>query len=118
VRATSGPRVRRGDVWIVGFDPVVGHEQGGRLPVLVISTGLLHSIPSRLAIVVPISTRQRGMPSHVSIQPPEGGLVQPSFAMTEQPRAVSTDRLGRCLGTVEAATRGAVIRCIRWFLDL
>jgi mRNA interferase MazF len=100
------------------LDPVVGHEQGGRRPALVVSTDLLHAIPSRLVIVVPISTRERRVRAHVPIQPPEGGLSHPSFAMTEQLRTVSVDRLQRRLGRVEVATIDAVMKRIRWFLDL
>lgn len=69
-------------------------------------------------IVVPISSRDRRVRSHVPIGPPDGGLNQQSFAMTEQLRTVSVDRLGRRLGRVEPATLGAVMTRIRWFLDL
>ncbi len=108
----------RGEVWTVWLDPVVGHEQGGRRPVLVVSSDLLHAIPSGLAIVVPIATRDRGVRSHVPIVLPEGGLSQPSFAMTEQLRTVSRRRCERRLGRVEAATMAAVLARVRLFLDL
>ena len=77
------PQPRRGEVWTVPPDPVVGHEQGGHRPALIVSSELLHAIPSRLAFVVPMTTRDRRVRSHAPIRRPEGGLVQPSFAMTE-----------------------------------
>jgi mRNA interferase MazF len=70
--AGAGLTPRRGDVWSVALDPVVGHEQGGYRPALVVSSDLLHAIPSQLAIVVPITSRDRGVRAHVAIVPPEG----------------------------------------------
>ncbi len=110
--------LQRGDVWTVWFDPVVGHEQGGPRPALVISSDLLHAIPSALAFVVPITTRDRGVRSHVPILPPEGGLTMPSFAMTEQVRAVSRLRCRRRLGAVSQETTTAVVRRILLFLGV
>lgn len=116
--ADPGPSPRRGEVWNVALDPVVGHEQGGYRPALVVSSDLLHAIPSRLVIVIPITGRDRGVRSHVPIVPPEGGLGQPSRAMTEQIRAISARRLGRRLGQVGPATMEAVMARVRLFLDL
>jgi mRNA interferase MazF len=110
--------VRRGGVWLVNLDPVVGHEQGGRRPALIVSSDHLHAIPSRLVIVVPITTRSRGMRAHVPIQPPEGGLAHPSYAVTEQSRAISIQRLDRRLGDVGPATLAEVAGRLRWFMDL
>jgi mRNA interferase MazF len=111
-------QVQRGDIWTLRFDPVIGHEQGGRRPGLVISSNLLHLIPSQLVIVVPISSRDRQVESHIPIQPPEGGLSRLSFALTEQLRTVSRDRLVRRLGRVEGETLDEVLKRVRWFLDL
>jgi mRNA interferase MazF len=46
-----------------------------------------------LVVVVPLTTRERRSPFHVSLVPPEGGLDRPSFAMCEQARAISIERL-------------------------
>lgn len=110
--------VRRGSVWFVNLDPVIGHEQGGHRPALVVSSDHLHVIPSRLAIVIPITTRDRGLRAHIPIAPPEGGLAHPSLAMTEQPRTISVQRLNRRLGSVADATLAEVVDRLRWFLDL
>jgi mRNA interferase MazF len=105
-------------VWIADLEPVVGHEQGGRRPVLVISSDRLHAVPSGLVVVVPITRRVRGIRSHIPIQPPEGGLTNTSFVVTEQPRTISRQRLGRHLGTVSPGTLDAVTHYVRWFLDM
>jgi mRNA interferase MazF len=103
---------------MLNFDPIVGHEQGGRRPGIIISSDFLHVIPSHLVIVVPISSRNRQVESQIPIQPPEGGLSRLSFALTEQLRTVSRDRLERHLGQVEDVTLNEVLKRVRWFLDL
>lgn len=53
----------RGEVWLAGLDPVGPGEQGGTRPVLVVSTNAFNAWPVRLAIVVPITTRDRASPT-------------------------------------------------------
>ena len=85
----------RGEIWGVDLDPIVGREQAGRRPALVVSDDALNSGPRGLVVVIPITGRSRGLPNHAPIAPPEGGLTKPSVIMTEQVRSVSKDRLGR-----------------------
>lgn len=116
MRNQGSERVRRADIWLVDFDPVVGHEQDGRRLGVVVSNDRLHAIPSCLVIVVPITTRGRGLRSHVQIDPPDGGLDHVSYAMTEQVRSLSTERLIRRLGQVGMPTLDAVMKRVGWFL--
>ena len=110
--------VHRGEVWDVDLDPVVGHEQGGRRPALIVSSDRLHSIPSQLVTIVPITTRDRGIRAHVRVPPPEGGLGAPSVVITEQLRTISRRRLQSRRGSVSLATLAEVERRLRYFLDL
>jgi mRNA interferase MazF len=48
-----------------------------------------------LAILVPLTTRNRGLNHHVRIDSPESGVKQPSWARTEDIKAVSTQRFAR-----------------------
>lgn len=48
-----------------------------------------------MALVVPLTTKDRGLPHHVPIRSPEAGLNQPSWARTEDIRAISTGRFTR-----------------------
>jgi mRNA interferase MazF len=57
---------RRGDVIALDFDPVKGHEQGGRRPAVVISEDRYNRIVG-LAVVVPITTKAKGYPFEVNI---------------------------------------------------
>lgn len=107
---TERLKVKRGEVYIGDPNPVVGHEQGGRRPVLVVSIQAMNQSAARLAITVPLTTTDRVSELHVRIEPPEGGLKRVSFAMPEMVRSMSLDRLGRRIGlaspdTVEAVSK-------------
>jgi mRNA-degrading endonuclease toxin of MazEF toxin-antitoxin module len=72
----------RGEVWEVNLNPTVGHEQAGRRPALIVSDNALNSGPRGLVVVVPITGTARGLPTHVPVVPPHGGLTKPSVIMT------------------------------------
>lgn len=61
--------------------------------------------PVDMALVVPLTSRDRGLSHHVRIDSPESGLSRPSWARTEDIRAVSTERFtqSRAIGTASAA---------------
>lgn len=90
----------RGDVWLVQLDPVRGHEQAGQRPCLVVSVDLFNHGPAGLCVVLPITSREKKIPFHVGLKPPEGGLAVPSFIKGEDIRSVSVDRLVSRLGAV------------------
>ena len=100
MRMSEAPVPQQGDVWDVFFDPVVGREQGGRRPALVLSNAELNSLPSQLCIVIPITSRDRGILLHVPVSPPEGGLRSHSVILCDQLRSVSHDRLKRFRGRI------------------
>jgi len=93
-----------GDVWDAYLDPVVGREQGGRRPVIVVSNDDLNTSPSELCWIVPVTSRDRGVWAHPQIPENEGGLARPSFILCDQLRAISHDRLKRFRGRVSAET--------------
>lgn len=108
----------RGEIWIIDLNPTLGHEQRGR-PCLVISVNQLNHGPADLAIVIPITTRDREIASHVRIDAPEGGLREVSFAKTEDIRSVSISaRFKERRGSVEPATVREVERNLRFLLGL
>jgi len=108
----------RGEIWEVDFNPTVGREQAGRRPALVASDNALNSSPRGLVVVIPVTGTLRGLPTHIPITPPEGGLTKLSAIMTEQVRSVSKDRLGRRCGVVTQATMDQVDRILRIVLGL
>jgi mRNA interferase MazF len=98
----------RGEVWLVDFDPTKGHEQAGRRPALVISVDAFNSGPAELVIVLPITSKSKGIRSHVEVNPPEAGLTVKSFIKCEDVRSVAKERLSRRRGSVSIQTMDAV----------
>jgi mRNA interferase MazF len=106
--------VERGHIWSVALDPTVANEQRGTRPCLVVSADRFNALPIRQAIVVPLTTRDRGFPHHVAVRD-DGGLTRVSWAMCEGVCTVSTQRFGLLIGTAEQATVHAVLdQLARW----
>jgi mRNA interferase MazF len=108
----------RGDVWDADLDPTRGHEQAGKRPVLIVSVDQFNQGPSGLVIVVPISSKDKRIRSHVAIEPGGSGLKVKSFAKCEAIRSISIDRISRRRGSVTSDALDDVAYCIRLLLDL
>ena len=107
-----------GDIWEVDLNPTRGHEQAGMRPALVVSVDIFNHGPAELVVVTPVTTTARGIPLHVPIAPPEGGVKRLSFIKCEDVRSVSRDRLVTYWGSVNASTMEAVADRLRILLDL
>ena len=114
----TAPMPRRAEVWIATLEPVLGHEQGGRRPCLVVSTDRFNQGPTELVVLLAITSRARPIPLYVLIQPPEGGLQHQSAIMCDQIRTAARERLLRRLGHVTASTMDAVESRLRDLLQL
>lgn len=93
--------VLRGQVYYAGLDPVIGSEQGGTRPVLVLQNNVGNCF-SPTIIIAPITTRVKKLrqPTHIGI-PPFFGLPQNSMAMLEQIRTIDKRRLGDYVGCLD-----------------
>ncbi len=111
---SSGTRTpSRGEVWDFRLDPTVGHEQGGVQPCLVVSNNHLNQSRAALVFIVPLSSKTRAIPSHVLVDPPEGGLDQTSDIMCEHVHSVSTERLQYYRGDIHRDTMTDVEAVLR-----
>lgn len=90
--------MRRGEIYWVTLDPVVGSETGKTRPGLVLQNDLANR-SSPTVTVLPISSQvDRVYPFQVRIPAGEGGLVDESKVLCEQIRTVSRQRLGERIG--------------------
>jgi mRNA interferase MazF len=111
--------IRRGEVWLAELGPTRGQEQSGERPVLIVSADPVNQGPANLVVAVPFTTRRWGIPTHVEVRPPHGGLREVSFAMCEQVRSLAAERLGRRpFGSVPAAALRSVEDSLRLLLRL
>ena len=108
----------RGEIWLVDFGEPVGREQAGRRPAVVVSADRLNESRAGVVIVVPCTTRQRGLPSHVEIDPATSGVDETSFAKCEDVKSISDHRLIARIGEVNEEALFAVARSLRFLLDL
>jgi mRNA interferase MazF len=82
-------------VWLADFGVPAGTEHGGRRPAVVVGSKDHCRFPVDIALVIPLTTRYRGLPHHVRIDSPESGLDRASWARTEDIRAISVRRFSR-----------------------
>jgi len=74
--------------------------------------------PAGVALVVPVTSARRDLPSHIEIEPGESGLDHPSYAKCEDVKSVSERRLIDRLGVVGPEPLFAVERVLRYLLEL
>lgn len=111
------PRLTPWQLWWVDLGNPIGHEQGGLRPGLVVSSVTHLRFPIGMALVVPLTTRDRGLDHHVRIDSREAGLNRPGWARTEDIRAVSTERFTRPkpIGT---ASDGEIAELREWLQEM
>lgn len=108
----------RGEVWEVDLNPTKGREQAGRRSALIISSDGLNRGAAELVIVLPMTSKRKGIPFHVEVLKPEGGLKTTSYVKAEDVRSISKHRLIRRWGQVSPATMVEVEDRLRIVLDL
>ena len=101
--------VRRGDIYYADLSPVVGSEQGGLRPVLIVQndTGNKHS-PTVIAAAIISQTGKARLPTHIELRAQSYGLTRDSVVLLEQIRTLDKSRLRERMGRLDAQTMGAV----------
>lgn len=93
-------RVLRGELYWADLEPVIGHEQGGRRPVVVISHDAFNERSGTVIAMAITSAAQRaGYPLTWAL--PTGILSRPSWVKITQIRTLAAERLGSRLGRLE-----------------
>lgn len=95
---------RQGDVFWTDPDPTRGSEQAKSRPFIIASIDQMNETPIGMSLAIPLARTDFSNALHLQLDPPEGGLREPGFAMPEQLRSISHERLVRRLGNVRAGT--------------
>ena len=106
---------KRGEVWLVSFDPTQGAEIRKTRPALVLQNDIANRA-SPITIVAAITSRseeRRLYPTEVRLAPPEGGLTRESVVLLNQLRSVDKRRLVKPLGGLKPKTLDDVERALR-----
>jgi mRNA interferase MazF len=110
---------RRGEIYIAAFDPVVGSEQGGRRPALIIQNDNGNEYSS-IVIVATITSApaKRVYPIDVVISAESSGLRPNSRVLLNQIKSIDKQRLGRFVGRLSDADMARVEAAIKLSLAL
>ena len=94
--------IKRGDMFYADLSPVVGSEQGGIRPVLIIQndTGNKYS-PTVIAAAITSQTGKNKLPTHIEIGSKDNGLKADSVVLTEQIRTIDKSRLKEKIGHID-----------------
>lgn len=95
-------KVKRGDVFYAELDPVIGSEQGGVRPVLIIQNdvGNQHS-PTTIVAAITGQLSKAKLPTHVDLAGRENGLAKNSVVLVEQVRTIDKTRLKDFICTLD-----------------
>lgn len=86
--------VRRGEIYYADLSPVVGSEQGGMRPVLIIQNNIgNHYSPTVIVAAITAKIQKAKMPTHVEVRAKEYGLDKNSVVLLEQIRTIDKQRL-------------------------
>lgn len=111
--------VKRGDVFYADLSPVVGSEQGGVRPVLVIQNDIGNKYsPTIIVAAITSQINKAKLPTHVEISAPEYGLPKDSVVLLEQVRTIDKKRLREKIGRFNDEMMEKVDDCLKISLGL
>ena len=88
------PMVKRGEVYFADLSPVIGSEQGGMRPVLIIQNNVgNHYSPTVIVAAITAKIQKAKMPTHVEVSAEKHGLERDSVVLLEQIRTIDRQRL-------------------------
>ena len=105
--------VRRGEIYYADLSPVVGSEQGGMRPVLIVQndTGNKHS-PTVIAAAITSKMDKAKLPTHIELSARSYGLSRDSVVLLEQIRTIDKSRLRERMGQLDESTMTKVDNAI------
>lgn len=109
--------IKRGDIYKADLSPVVGSEQGGIRPVVIVQNDMGNRY-SPTIIVVPITTRQnkKDLPTHTKIK--NSSLPKESIALMEQIRTIDKSRLTEFIGVLSQNEMNRITEALRISIDV
>ena len=101
--------VKRGDIYYADLSPVVGSEQGGIRPVLVIQNDIGNKYsPTVIAAAITSQINKAKMPTHIELAAKDYGLYKDSVILLEQIRTIDKRRLREKIGRIDDGLMASV----------
>lgn len=113
------PAVKRGDIYYADLSPVVGSEQGGMRPVLIIQNDVGNKYsPTVIAAAITSRMGKTKLPTHIDIYAARAGLARDSVVLLEQVRTLDKRRLKEKMGHLDDEMMGEIDNAIAVSLGL
>ena len=101
--------VRRGDIYYADLSPVVGSEQGGVRPVLIVQNDVGNKFsPTVIAAAITSQRDKTNLPTHIEVDARDCGLAKDSIVLLEQVRTIDKRRLREKMGALDDGSMGKV----------
>ena len=106
--------VKRGDIYYADLSPVVGSEQGGIRPVLIIQNDVGNKYsPTVIAAAITSKMSKTKLPTHIDVPGEDAGLSKDSIILLEQIRTIDKKRLKEKMGHLDDVTMSSVNSAIQ-----
>ncbi len=101
--------IRRGDIYYADLSPVVGSEQGGLRPVLIVQNDVGNKYsPTVIAAAITSKMSKAKLPTHIDVTASQVGLLKDSVILLEQIRTIDKVRLKEKMGHLDEGAMGSV----------
>ncbi len=105
--------MKRGDIYYADLSPVVGSEQGGVRPVLIVQNDVGNRYsPTVIAAAITSQTEKSKLPTHIELDSKNCGLSKDSVVLLEQIRTIDKRRLREKMGTLDASSMSQVNKAL------
>lgn len=105
--------VKRGDIYYADLSPVVGSEQGGVRPVLIVQNDMGNRYsPTVIAAAITSQKDKTELPTHIRVNADSCGLVKDSIVLLEQVRTLDKRRLREHMGRLGAGEMNKVNKAL------
>ena len=105
--------IKRGDIYYADLSPVVGSEQGGIRPVLIVQNDVGNKYsPTVIAAAITSQRDKTTLPPHISVNADGCGLAKDSIVLLEQVRTIDKQRLKEKMGCLDTGSMGLVDKAL------
>lgn len=105
--------IKRGDIYYADLSPVIGSEQGGLRPVLIVQNDVGNKYsPTVIAAAITSRVSKAKLPTHIDVVGEDTGLAKDSIILLEQIRTIDKKRLKEKMGHLDEGTMSSVNNAI------
>ena len=105
--------IKRGDIFYADLSPVVGSEQGGVRPVLIVQNNVGNRFsPTVIAAAITSQSDKADLPTHIRVNADGSGLTRDSIVLLEQVRTIDKRRLKEKMGALGDSAMDAIDRAL------